>query len=469
MSPVDLQQGAAISLNRSNFKRCDVESKAYNYVKFPGTNQMGYHNSCACNEYQSLVKRHLINRRTNFDALYFKKVFRDAWANAPETFKISSLSFCNSYVGGKRAVYLRAREMVRSTGFMKHYANISMFVKPDRYFIDDVWTKAPRAIQYRTPMYNILVGCYLKPFEHAVYAIEVNGLRVVAKGLNNVERAENIIAGSAMFRNPLYIMLDHSKFDSHIKTEMLVELHKLYVKRAGDNWLRFLLRHSLVNKGYSKNGLRYTVKGTRMSGDYDTGLGNTMINIAVLLAYVGNTKHHMLVDGDDSIIIVEAADYPGLDPGVFDQLGFATEIGTTTDLHEVEFCQSKLLPTEPPRFARDYRKAFSKIQLAFKRYDDKSIHRYLAGIGQGELSVSNGVPMLAPMAAKLAALSKKPIFEANYYHRYGRRGIELPITTEVRAAYCTAWGYSIAEQLMIERSDFQVQFTNKYFYYTHDE
>lgn len=368
---------------------------------------------------------------------------------------MGSYGFCMDYTGGKRRVYLRAREMVKLYGFEKRFANISMFVKPDKYYHDDVANKAPRAIQFRSPMYNILVGCYLKPFEHAIYATELLGARIIAKGLNNVDRARNIVQASQLFANPLYLLVDHSKFDSHIRTEMLKELHKLYVKQAGDEYLRYLLSFSIVNKGYTKAGIRYSVNGTRMSGDYDTGLGNTIINIAVLKAYLGRVKHHMLVDGDDSVVIIEASDYASLKFNVFDKMGFKTEMQVVDQLVEVEFCQAKLLPVDPPRFARDYKRVFSKMQVSNKMYDCKTVPRYVAGLGLGELAASNGVPMVDPMARKIALLSDRPIFTDDYHSRtYGEAGEALTITAEVRAAYCQAWGYSIAEQLAIERSDF---------------
>lgn len=459
----ELLPGAAI--RGTPVRHCLKTSKAYCHVVFPNTYQVGFHNSCHCNEYRALAERHLVVRPTMFDPDYFKRTVKTI--QLPETSRISAGNFVSHYMGAKRRVYERARERIKF-GFDRNFAKISMFVKPDRYAVSELASKAPRAIQFRHPCYNISVGCYLRPVEEAFYGMAGPlGIREVAKGLNNLERAECLQSAMAHFRNPSFVLIDYSKFDSHVRVEHLKYLHKNYSTSNNSRWLQYLLKFQLVNKGYSLNGLRYKVPGTRMSGDFDTGLGNTMLNIAVLNAWLMGVKHYKLVDGDDSVIVLERSALSTLDMLHFSKCGLTAEMVVVNELHEVEFCQAKYLPVEPPRFARDYRKAMSKLQLAFKQFDN-AVPRYLAGVGMGEMAASSGVPMIYSMAKQLAALSDKPILDQDAHHKYGHY-VELDVTNEVRVAYALAWGYSIAEQLAIEQQHpFLVEGRINYFNCKHE-
>lgn len=156
-----------------------------------------------------------------------------------------------------------------------------MFVKPDKYPEAAIRDKAPRAIQYRSPMYNLLIGRFLHVYEHALME-KLDGpsqTPFLAKGYNNQERAQILMEKISMFKNPQYICLDHSKFDSSISAELLKVEHLVYWKQFKNKWLRHLLKYQINNRGYTKSGIRYSIRGTRMSGDYNTGLGLSLIHI----------------------------------------------------------------------------------------------------------------------------------------------------------------------------------------------
>lgn len=450
--PLDLSDGAAIDVGGWSYQ-CDKVSRIHVIVGIEDVYKVATHNSCTCNEFRSLADRHLIARRVGFQRDYYREAFNSVAKELTFTCcKTDLLSIVNNYSGPKRKVYYRAYENVMRGLRVDTWANISMFVKPDKYPEGQIAEKAPRAIQFRRPEFNLLVAQYLHPLERQAYDLVGDiGLPVIAKGKNNIERARLIVEAASMFSNPIFVLLDHSKFDSHVNTEHLKSLHEIYLGHYKSNFLRYLLSKQLRNKGWTKGGLRYKVEATRMSGDYDTGLGNSLLNYVVLRSWV-SCKHYILLDGDDSVLIVEEEELTSLDFNHFSKMGFKTEHSVVKDLWEVEFCRAKLLPTEPPRFARDWRRALSNMTVTTKRYEDKTLPRLLAGIGLGELAVSNGVPVIGPIARKLSELSDRPILDEDIRFKYGNATTSLSIDDEVRVAYAIAWGCSPAMQLELEKN-----------------
>lgn len=411
--------------------------------------QVRTHASCVHNELRALGYRHLISRDVGFDAAFFKENMLDIETVSAD--KIGKLAVVNSYRGAKKNMYYRALLNVRESLDFNNWKRVRMFVKPDKYEADEVSRKEPRAIQYRSPEFNLLVAAHLRPLEHAYYEqlkSEV-GLRVIAKGLNNHERASNIVQASELFENPVYLLLDHSKFDSHVRQEHLKWVYRQYYKSTRNRFLRYLTSMMLVNRGYTKHGIKYKILGTRMSGDYDTALGNTLINLGILRAYTKGIRAHILLDGDDSVIVMEKRDLCRLDDSVFGKMGMTTEKNVVYELQHVEFCRSLLLPLEKPVFARDYRRALSHMQVSEKWYDGKYRLRYLSGMARGELAASAGVPVIQAYAEALAGLSSQFVVDEQRLAAYGV-GESLEVTDEARIAYYEAYGISPTEQLQME-------------------
>lgn len=421
-----------------------------------GTYQVVTHAGCICNEYIALRNRHLIDRtHIQFDAKYFK----DATSMVYQEFSTPLIKPCGfwsiirNYHGTKRNAYIRALDNIKTYGWSKNWAHIKMFVKPDKFPTDKAITKPPRAIQYRTPEFNLLLAHYLKPIEEWFYEqLSPGGFRFVAKGLDNVARALVLRDASSTFDNPAYILLDHSAFDSTINTDHIKACHKFYTKIMKSKALTKLLRCQLINRGFSKHGIHYRVKGTRMSGDFDTALGNTLVNYISLRSWLlmNKVRGEILLDGDDSIIVVERSNLSKLDIKHFEKCGFETKVEIVYDINNVEFCQAKYLPTEPPRFARNPIRALSRLNISVRNYHGRGYLRYQAGIGLGEMAVSNGVPILYYIGSKLSQLHHRPIFDTETSYKHLNRSTPVPVTDEVRVAFYEAWNITPHEQLVIE-------------------
>lgn len=434
---------------------CSLQAKMHVLTPMPLAYQVATHTNCICNELTALTQRHLVQPAS---VLKVAKLSELPNLPLPATrLKMGKLQLALSYQGVKRQSYLKAYHQLRDGGLdLKKWTKVKMFIKAEKIEAGEIEDKAPRAIQFRDQRYNLLVGCYLKPLEHWLYKNLVSsiGLRVIAKGLNNVERAWNLTDAASHFVNPRYLLLDHSKFDAHVHHKLLKWSHKQYYRATKSRILRYYLSLSVNNSCTSKHGISYRVKGTRMSGDYDTALGNTVINWAVLTSWLQGAKNHLLIDGDDSVLVVEANVVPELMSRFdhFSDLGFKTKCQVVDDLTQVEFCQSKYLACNPPLFSRNPYRALSHMAVSQKPYTGKAKLRYMAGVGLGELAASNGVPILSVIARKWSELSDKPMLGDYRLEAYGTPGEILPITDQARTDFYLAWGIHPGEQIRIENS-----------------
>lgn len=435
---------------------CNNNTKFAVNNAYPGTYQVTTHASCICNELRALYNRHLIDRSLPEYNKYFVK---DAARLVFQEFHFENLQPCSyweiirRYSGPKRSAYMRAYDDVKLLGFQKQWAAVQMFVKPDKYPIGDAAGKAPRAIQYRRPAFNLMLAKYLHPVEEWFYSqLSPGGFRFVAKGLNNVDRAILLKEQASTFNDPCFILLDHSAFDSSITVDHLKLCHQFYAKLIKSRTLQRLLRCQLKNKGYSKNGIKYIVRGTRMSGDFDTALGNSLVNYVALRSWLkmAGVRGEMMLDGDDSIIVVERSQLHRLDPIHFPKFGFTTKMQVVYTLSEVEFCQAKYLDCQPPRFARNPLRALSRLNISVRNYHGPGWYRYLAGVGCAESAVSVGVPILETVGRKLARLHKVPIFDTETWYKASTSGTVAAITPEVRDSYYQAWGIPPDRQVAIE-------------------
>lgn len=427
-------------------------------LDLPCSYQVRVHRSCVCNEYAALATRHLIDRRT--------KTYSPKWFQ-PEFDKTADYLFdqmlvepmriwdvVKSYKGAKRRMYAKAYAELLTTGYREEYSRVKMFVKPDKYAAAEIESKAPRAIQYRHPIFNLLLAKFLKPVEEMLYqTVDQFDMRWCAKGLNNRQRARLIVAAADCFIDPVFLLIDHSKFDSTVTVEHLKTMHRFYQRLIPDRTLSWLLRSQLHNRGLSSHGIRYRVAGTKMSGDYNTALDNSLLNFMCLRLFSPNGK--IVVDGDDSVLIIERAWLSEHQANFykFAKMGFTTEMQVVHTLQEVEFCRSKIIDIDDPVMAREPRRAISGLTVTLKGYQGKGLEKYIAGNALCEMHRSSGVPITLALGKAL-------------YERYGRKGVILDTdaqykldmykdeirepTAQARMDYYMAYGITPAQQLSIE-------------------
>lgn len=401
-------------------------AKRFVYIINP--NQLGYkvltHSNCICNELVALTNRHIIDRSyINYDEEFIRHgflKFGKKFIPKQHLTKVSFSDIINEYKGGKKREYMNAYQVLMHTGFLRKYAKVKMFIKPDRYCEQDIDSKAPRAIQFRRKEFNLCFSRYIKAIENYLYPNlfcgVVSDTQVIVKCLNPYQRAELLIKKSEYFKYPVYLLLDHSKFDSTINEHHLSGTHRLYYKLIPDQFFHKLCKMQKKNDCWSAHGIHYKTKGTRMSGDSDTALGNSLVNAVCLytvLKYSNISKYDIMLDGDDSIVIIEHSQFKNFRHELFELFGFETKFEHTTDIFKAEFCQSRLVIASSPCFVRNPLRIFSNTTVAIKKYDLNYYRNWLSANGMCELALNRGVPLIQDYALSLIKLAK-PIFEREH-------------------------------------------------------
>lgn len=448
-----MSANAAIHNRGAQSQECEFEGKAQVVAAIPGFYQISFHKPCQHNELLALTNRHLIDRTyLPFEAAYWrenvKKVVKD-WKFDLQP--ASYLEVAMSYRGGKRRIYMKARDDLINGLGRKSDGYVRMFIKPDRYPADAVEGKMPRAIQYRNPRFNLQLATYLRPFEHQFYAhpgMGPSGTRVVTKGMNPIDIAKLFIEKSAHFKNPVYISSDHSKFDSTVRVEHLRTEHAQYMRSyPGCGHLHRLLQRQIHNVGFSRNNLSYSMKGSRMSGDYNTGLGNCLLNRIVLESWLSHIKHEIMLDGDDSVVIVEKDDLHRLDEGHFLRMGFETKIEYNSDITQVLYCQKRLVLGDTVAcMVRDPIRALSNMCVCLSNIQGNGLLKWLRGVAQCEYYCNNNMPIFRAFGKYCGG----PVLLMNET-REKMVGVSRKDHTYVeRKAFEATWGIDPTEQIRLE-------------------
>lgn len=221
------------------------------------------------------------------------------------------------------------------------YSMVQPFTKIEK--MSSAKYKAPRMIQARAPIFNILYGAYIKPLETHIGKYSKLGVHF-GKGDSN-EIAHKIHKLSRWYKYKTEA--DHKTFDAHVTVEMLKLTHTFYASCfRHSKELRNLSKRTLRNICISRHGIKYKTKGSRMSGDVDTSFGNSLINYCLLKAMLEHLAidGEVIVNGDDSIIFTnDVIDTPSA-IRFLRTLNMETEIMPSVEnMHQVSFCQTKLV------------------------------------------------------------------------------------------------------------------------------
>lgn len=361
-------------------------------------------------------------------------------------------------------------------------ARVSMFVKGEKgeYAQKANAPLKPRAIQGRQPRYNAAFGLYTKPIEEVLYRWKgpkrgVPTTRVIAKGLCQSRRADLFWQKISAFDRPTVLTTDIKSFDGSVRVEHLQAVHGLYMSLLPDPSLQRLLSWQLHNVCTTANGVRYRVKGKRMSGDMDTALGNCLITVnavAAALRLLGVRKYDLMDDGDDCLVILEQSESRGLRDrfiAAMSEVGFNSEsswCGSEDgwEPEDVSFCRSKLLFAGGKwRFVRNYERMMCGFLCTHKHYSESAgAKRIMKAMAQCEAYCCRGIPVMQPMATRILHLlggvkypkqfetmgfARKAVMEAENLRA---TFVPEPITVEARVSFAKAFGIPIEEQLELE-------------------
>lgn len=417
----------------------------------PVAYQVGFFSSCPCNEMNALVKRHIIPRLIEYDPDLVNSLDHHLDHFQPSYNAISFQKYVNQFSGAKRKIYYQAKLDIYNEGIRKKDFNVKMFVKIEKTASEKILESKPRAIQHRDPKVVLLMAKHLHEFEKSLYRQRENGLLVFAKGRNNVERFSDLKEHFDSYMKPTIVLMDHSKFDAHVTIEHLKLTHRYYLKFVPKS-MKKVLNMMIRNRCRSKSGIHYKVEGTRMSGDYDTALGNSIINYVIIkdaLIKSGATKFSIYLDGDDSVVFVEGDFKFNINFGWY---GMETKINYITDFNDIEFCQGFPCPTIG-MMVRNPIRALSHMSVAGKPLPIKAVKAYLATLGEGEMHLSSGVPVIYPLSEKLSRLTPKRVkIEDSYKYKLNASISPKAPTIDTRVWFSDKFGISIEYQKYLENT-----------------
>lgn len=445
-----------------------------------------FHSNCKCNEIIAISNRALspLESITEEGEKHLVRIRSAALrlGRSLSVVKLSRRSFVLSVkVPGKRKIYERAKVYLDKFGLDLGNTRLSTFVKGEQVHGE---SKDPRPIQAASPEYNIELGCYNKPIEELLGKLRWNIAfpgaptgRLIAKGLNNVQRGALISKKFHAFNNPVVIGIDASRFDMHVSRDWLKVEFEIY-KGAyqHDPYLSSLLRWQLGPRGRTSKGVRYTLNGGRCSGVPNTGSGNSFVCCFLTLNYLCSRgiKFDFLCDGDDALIFLEEEDlhHLGEFPEYCASLGFRMVIeAPARSLEDIEFCQSRPIEVTPGKWVMVrnpkralYRGAMSQTSMATVIEAKQT----LWAIGSCELALHSGVPVMQEYALWCLRNGVKPsqrkleMIKTKLSHNYWtlpKSQEPKPISIGARITFANAFGIPLAEQLMLEQAFRSSDFT----------
>lgn len=391
----------------------------------------------------------------------------------------SYLETAESYTGSLRRRYIEAERSLREDGplFARDWS-LGAFLKAEKVNALAKFPK-PRMIFPRSPRYNLCLASRLKPFEHWLWGnlkswsrFGVPPTRVVAKGLNPTRRAGLVRRKMSQIPGCVVLEVDGKAFEAHVDVWQLVEEHSCYgAAFPGDRALLKLLSKQLRNFGVTKGGVKFSREGGRASGDYNTGMGNSVVMLSAVvgvLEVLGISMFDVLVDGDNALLFVRGVDYPRVDESfarvALEISGHEMVLERPVRLLEgIRFGQSA--PVEVAgvwRMVRDWRKVLSQGTSNHAHLRELPfVHAYLRGVALCELSLARGLPILqrwCEVVLEATEGARELSFE-QWYRDYQALGVvgwgssvAEVVRDSTRESFSRAFGISPSDQRIVEDS-----------------
>lgn len=469
---------------------CDVEdNKRFEYrchtPKVPGVWQPQVHRSCAHNAVRGLQLRTLgLNPAPDAQgSLDFSTAARELVRVLKGRIETPEAWSYKQVVASYRVNRLRTRyeaaeaSLILEGPAVRRDAKVSAFVKGEK--LSNYKVHKPRVIMGRDPRYNLELAAFLKPLEHAVYAAfrgwrrMFTRTRLIGKGLSGEQRASLLRRKMLSTPDLVCFEVDCKSFESHLVLEMLREEHGIYRALMPDDRLKELLSWQEEFSGRFRSGVKFRAKGVRASGDFNTGLGNTLIMCCLVLAVARKlkTKFDFLADGDNAVVFVRSTDlalWRRELPKIFLSLGHEAEMGeVSSEVSGIVFGQSKPLCVNGRwTMVRDPLKVLSNAFAGHQHYGEiRGGRRVLKSVAYCEAVINRGVPVLQAFAhAMLVRLRSTPFVRegfdlgnyeyqriASHSDRWAQANFE-DIGLSTRLLFEKSWGFSVEEQLRLESS-----------------
>lgn len=452
-------------------------------VGVPGTWVPMVHKTCPHNEVGALCSRVLaplppeVGLRLGAGPARVFRALRSIARRFPGH-RWSNLETAQTYEGSMRRKYLEAAASLADERVSSRDARLSCFLKAEKVNPLAKFPK-PRMIFPRQARYNLEVASRLKPFEHWLWGYLTarrlwggDNTRVVAKGLSPRQRANLIVRKFNSFEECEVFEVDGKAFEAHVGLEHLKEEHEVYRSAfPRDGGLARLLREQLHLKGRLPCGARFSRDGGRASGDFNTGMGNSLLMLAIVVGcMVGfGVKFDLLVDGDNALVFLERKTSGPVVKGFAEQvlLNSGHEFVLERPVHTVEeirFGRSAPVNLGGGRGYMMVRSYLSVLSggLSSHRFlrEPRYAKEWMAGVAMCELSMARGIPVLQAWASSvLRTLDFRKRVRIDPFRDYLTQGAWLAgldevqeVGLETRESFERAFGLTPEAQVMLEEA-----------------
>ncbi|QJT73736.1 RNA-dependent RNA polymerase [Botrytis cinerea umbra-like virus 1] len=467
---------------------CGDEVKTRMYRCFvpavPGVWAASAHSNCVHNELAAMQLRTMGITPADPVGLHDMKRSMRRISNMMRKMQLQRWSLervVNSYQGAMKRRYQEALESFNTAPELSKYdCRLSAFLKIEK-FNSQAKISKPRMINCRSSRFNLLLASYLKPLEHALYKRWLVGYggvrptRCVGKGLNGPQRAALISRKMQDVGDCVVFEVDGKAFEAHVTREQLLVEHSVYkAAYPGQSELHNLLQHQLKLKGKTAGGIKFERDGCRASGDFNTGLGNTLVMGAVVDAAIdlasrdlGDFRATTLIDGDNALIFVERRVAGGLRAGFAGYVRAVSSHEMTVEkptdiLERVIFGQCQpVYNGEHYTMVREPYKTLSYSFSGYKHFNQPLfVGPMLKLISQAELTLARGIPVLEPYFSKaLDKLSRyRDLQNPDFLEERLKYAVGDPINCvargvcmEARRSFERAFGIGVEAQLELEK------------------
>lgn len=448
----------------------------------PGTWCPAVHANCTHNEIAALAWRSLAplprgpDPVLSADVLGLYKSLRNIARRYRGT-RWGLLETALSYKGALRRRYVEAeKSLMESSQLVRADWLLKAFLKAEK--ISPPKDAKPRMIFPRSPRFNLLLASWLKPFEHWLWGYLTarrlfggSNSRVVGKGLSPRRRANLILKKFRAFRDCVVFEVDGKAFEAHVTENHLHQEHSIYkAAYSGCAELADVLSHQ-VFAGVSAGGVKFSRRGGRASGDFNTGMGNTLIMLAVCVGVLKtySINFDILVDGDNALVFFERVDAQSVISTFHDLVLDASGFEMTLE-EPVSYVEGIRFGRSAPVYlgkelgwtmVRDPRSVLSGAYASHRWLREPSFgRRWINGVARCELSLALGVPVLQEAALSVLSQTehkrKVPVDALSDYFMVGawlaEAGDAVVVCREARLSFERAFGISPEEQVLWERT-----------------
>lgn len=424
------------------------------------------------------------------------------------------------YCGNKRKMYLSANMKLKD-GYKIVRKDADLFYfnkkelkefKPDskKRLCRGIQARMPQSVSINNPPVFLVSNFDKKNIEEIIYkgcfSNKHDTVQDVFKELNPKQRGFKLYEKCSSMTGERYIvMMDASNFDGHVNYDNLrleknfwIKCYKFLGVSSDDFNRKFEMQ--MLNRGgarFGKGFFKYSMKGNRCSGDWNTASGNCVLVLCFLISIMKYLKipeknFRIFCDGDDCGVCVnkEFLDLFLINcEKLFLIFGHEIKIEKPVnflDFEKIEFCQSKpILIDDKYRFVRSFKvfENYFRNERWFR--DEHTFRSYMYTVGLADCSLYYSCPVIWFLARQMvhaSGLSGPPdlsVLKESYRHQVWLKQnlagsdciskqscekeypclIEPNISPQTRLSYQKAFGYDPAQQVALEKTIKSINFS----------